>query len=95
MSRIWTTRTAYKLCSPLIPQRGNDARHCTIRSTGTNTVLRPGESREGDGRKKSTSPCPEGSFSVSEISRLLRDTVETSLVAEEEGLSVPDSVVYP
>ena len=28
------------------------ARHCTIRSKGTNTVLRPGESREGDGRKK-------------------------------------------
>ena len=25
---------------------------CTIRSTGTNTVLRPGESRQGDGRKK-------------------------------------------
>ena len=25
---------------------------CTIRSTGTNTVLRPGKSREGDGRKK-------------------------------------------
>ena len=26
--------------------------HCTIRSNGTNTVLRPGESREGEGRKK-------------------------------------------
>ena len=38
-------------CSLLIPQRGNDARLCTIRSTGT-TLLRPGESREGDGRKK-------------------------------------------
>ena len=38
--------------SLLIPQRGNDARCCTIRATGTNTVLRPGESREGDGRKK-------------------------------------------
>ena len=33
-------------------QRGDDARCCTIRSTDTNTVLRPGESREGDGRKK-------------------------------------------
>ena len=41
-------------CSLLIPQRGNDARCCTIRSTGTNTVLRPGESREGDGREKNT-----------------------------------------
>ena len=36
--------------------RGNDARLCTIRSTGTNTVLRPGESREGDGREKNRSP---------------------------------------
>ena len=47
-------------CSLLIPQRGNDARRCTIRSTGTNTVLRPGESREGDGRKKNSwaaAPC--------------------------------------
>ena len=33
-------------------QRGDNARCCIIRSTGTNTVLRPGESREGDGRKK-------------------------------------------
>ena len=36
----------------LYSQRGDDARCCTIRSTDTNTVLRPGESREGDGRKK-------------------------------------------
>ena len=28
-----------------------------IRSTGTNTVLRPGESREGDGRKKKNRHC--------------------------------------
>ena len=41
-------------CSLLIPQRGNDARCCTIRSTGTNTALRPGESRERTEKKTNT-----------------------------------------
>ena len=53
--RTWTISGLRRgPCSLLRLQRGDDARCCTIRSTDTNTVLRPGESREGDGgRKKS------------------------------------------
>ena len=47
----WQVYLAWRSCSLLRPQRGNDTK-CTIRSTGTNTVLRPDESRQGDGRKK-------------------------------------------
>ena len=54
---IWTCWTVYwSMLSFDSPMREH-TRHCTIRSNGTNTVLRPGESREGEGRKKKAPHC--------------------------------------
>ena len=44
--RKWTCWTAYWSMLSFDTPRRECARHCTIRSKGTNTVLRPGKSRE-------------------------------------------------
>ena len=48
----WSVHHCWSATRDRDSQRGDDARCCTIRSTDTDTVLRPGESREDDGRKK-------------------------------------------